>query len=64
MKQPKHIEEAKLIGESSYSLQNYEQLPKRASKKAQIAALLADKRWQDDVNNEIAKRIDRLINDI
>lgn len=64
MKQEKHIEEALRIGKSSWALMNFDQLPKRASKKAQIAALLVDKRWQDDPANEVAKRIDRLIGEI
>jgi len=58
------MQESARIGRALWALQNFDQLPRRASKKAQIEALLADKRWQDDHANEIAKRIDRLIGQI
>ncbi len=64
MKLEKHIKEAADIGKGSYSLLNYEQLPKNASAKRQIEALNRDRNWQEDHNNEVTHSIDMLIQDI
>jgi len=64
MKLAKHIQEAIDIGKGSYSLLNYEQLPKNVSRKRQVEALNRDRNWQEDHNNEVMRSIDMLIQDI
>ena len=64
MKKPKHVKEAKLIGNDSWELINFTQLPKNASRKRQIEALKDDQKWQEDHMIEISSQIDYLIADI
>ncbi len=67
MKYPDHIAEAKKIGDDSWELINFLELPDSASADEQIAALEADHQWQVDHISEIGAAIDRLtrkINDL
>ncbi len=64
MKKPKHIAEAKSIGDDSWELQHFEQLPKRATIAQQVEALENDQKWQEGHINEISRQIDYLIKDI
>ena len=61
MKKAVHIEEAKKIGEDSFDLLSYNQLPKNASIVQQVEALKDDAKWQEDHNQEVQERIDRLV---
>lgn len=58
----KHL--AEVIGDNSFSLINFDQLPDSASSNAQIEALRKDQRWQEEQNNETSKKIDYLCSDI
>ena len=60
-KKHEHIAEAEEIGYDSWWLNNFSQLPLRASKARQIAALKNDHEWQGNHMNEISRRIDQLI---
>ena len=64
MKKLKHIREAEAIGNDSWALLNYEQLPKRASAARQVEALKADQDWLRTHCDAVSKCIDRLIADI
>lgn len=64
MKSKNHIENAKAIGDDSWELLNYTQLPSNASAARQIEALKADQDWQRNHHDEISRRIDVLIADI
>ena len=52
------------IGDASFALLNFDQLPARCSKVEQVRALKTDQEWQADHHNEISRRIDYLIADI
>lgn len=64
MKLPKHIEEAERIGADSYSLLNYSELPRNASRARQVEALKRDQHWQQLHHDEVSRWIDYLIQDI
>lgn len=64
MKDPKHIQEADMIGRESYALMHYFLLPPDASPQRQIEALQSDQHWQQLHHDEVSHRIDRLIRDI
>ncbi len=55
---------AKQIGEDSFDLLNFNQLPVRCSIVEQTRALKRDQEWQTDHHNEIVSRIDTLISEI
>ena len=55
-----HDTEAKTIGEDSWSLVKFDQLPKRASVREQVEALAADQQWQQHHTQYIDGRIDAL----
>ncbi len=55
------LAEAEEIGYDSWWLNNFSQLPLRASKARQITALKNDHEWQENHMNEISRRIDQLI---
>lgn len=61
MKREEHIQEAKAIGDDSYALIHYDQLPLNASIIRQVEALEADKKWQELHRVEVEGRIDALI---
>ena len=61
MKQADHIQEAEMIGAESFSLLNYNQLPRNASAARQVDALKRDQHWQQLHHDEVSSRIDRLI---
>lgn len=61
MKKKEHIKMAKLIGGDSFALINFDQLPRSACCEAQIEALEADRKWQEDHQGEVSSRIDSLI---
>jgi len=61
VKRSEHIAEAAAIGADSFALLNFGQLPRRASRAAQIEALWADQRWQENHHGDISRRIDGLI---
>ncbi len=54
---------AKSIGDDSFELLNFTQLPDTASVQEQVDALRADQMWQEDHHNEISRRIAYLISD-
>jgi len=64
MKHKEHIDRAKQIGDDSWELLNFMQLPQDASAGEQAEALEKDKTWQQDKNNEISRAIHYLIGDI
>ena len=64
MKQADHIQEAEMIGAESFSLLNYNQLPRNASAARQVDALKRDQHWQQLHHEEVSSRIDRLIYEI
>ncbi len=64
MKKPEHIETAVDIGNDSWELINFNQLPKNASVKRQVEALRADRNWQQNHMEQTARRIDNLISEI
>ena len=59
-----HKKEAKNIGDNSFELLNFVQLPDTATAEKQIQALRADQDWQEDHNTEISRRIDYLMSEI
>ena len=61
MKRDDHVQEAKDIGDNSFDLICFNQLPKRSSVPEQIAALRSDQRWQENHNIEVSSQIDHLI---
>jgi len=61
MKKPEHIKEAKRIGDNSFALLNFENLPSNAGVASQVAALEADDLWQENHRNDISHQIDGLI---
>ena len=60
MKKPEHIKMAKAIGEDSWELLNFIQLPKNASKEKQIEALKSDLNWMKNHLYTIEHSIDEL----
>lgn len=54
-------DEAEAIGNNSFELINFVELPDTATAQEQIDALRADQRWQEHHNIEISQAIDRLI---
>lgn len=60
MKKPEYIKEAKEIGDDSWDLSQFLDLPKNASKKQQIEALKSEAKWMEDHINTIVYRIDQL----
>ena len=64
MKKDEHIEAAKSIGNDSWELINYSQLPKNASAARQVKALEDDLKWLEDHQIEISSRINYLIDEI
>lgn len=64
MKRDKHIKEAASIGDASYELLNFSQLPRNASVERQVRALKLDREWLENNTQEITARIDYLIQDI
>jgi hypothetical protein len=63
-KKARHVLVANEIGNDSYELINFNQLPKSASAERQISALEADKEWQRSHHDETIRAIDRLIQEI
>jgi len=55
---------AKKIGDDSFELLNFGNLPDSASENRQRNALKRDRDWQTDHHNEIVARIDYLISNI
>ena len=64
MKFPKRVQEAERIGEDSWELLNFTQLPHDASDQEQIKALKRDRLWQLRKCDETISKIDALISDI
>ena len=64
MIQDRHRKEAKAIGDASWELMAFSQLPRNASAKRQVEALKQDQKWQEDHIQEIGGAIDCLVNDI
>jgi len=64
VKQTEHIKEANDIGNNSYQLLNFAQLPKDASAEAQVEALKQDATWQENHASDVMRSIDRLIRKI
>ncbi len=64
MIKPEHIEEAKRIGNDSWILNQFLDLPKDASKKEQIKALQSEAQWMRDHIQSICSQIDRLCDKI
>lgn len=60
----KHIKEAIAIGNASYELLNFSQLPSNASVERQVRALKRDREWMENHTQDITGRIDCLIQDI
>ena len=61
MKRAEHIDEARKIGDDSWCLLHFAQLPPGANARDQVAALHADQVWQRLHHDEISRRIDILI---
>lgn len=59
--QDKNRQKAKEIGNDSWELLNYASLSRGASRREQIEALRADRRWLDHKFNETMSAIDELI---
>lgn len=64
MKRNRVIAMAKEIGDMHYELINFDQLPRNASKKRQVEALLKDQQWQEDHQADMNAHIGRLIDTI
>lgn len=64
MKKTEHIKEAQSIGDDSYELVNFVQLPLNAAAGRQVEALKKDQEWQRNHQNIIARNIDALIQEI
>ena len=64
MKLPSNELRAKSIGDDSWELLNFTDLPHDASKERQIEALKQDQMWQENHLNMISTRIDNLIDRI
>jgi len=64
MKQSKHIADAIDIGDSSFELINFMQLPKRTSSGKQVDALKADRQWLETHHVQVIGEINKLIDDI
>ena len=63
-KKRRHIIEAHAIGDDSWSLINFQSLPKSATVAEQVDALKADRKWQENHIQEVARNINNLIKDI
>lgn len=64
MKRARHNRWAEKIGESSYYLLNYNQLPGTATDAAQLIALEKDAAWQRDHHEDTQRAIESLKQDI
>lgn len=64
MKKVEHVNEANRIGNDSWWLMNFGQLPAGASAKRQVEALRQDKEWQRRKYEETSRAIDYLIESI
>ncbi len=60
----KHRKEAKVIGDDSWELLSFRELPQNASAARQVEALTKDRNWQTNHYEEICRRIDVLMEDI